>query len=1109
MGDDGISAIRAEAETSERLIPQRVRILLGIIIASNIVFGLNDFRLGNDVFPDLIAIKVVQLIAAAAAFVALRLWPQRHATIPIGMASVGLSVVCSGLSGVLIGDGLSSLILGLVGNMVCCVLIPWGPLPQLAVASWVGFGIAVTMRLVTGNFDFLDSYIPAAVVVALALPVYMAQEMRRSRRETALANEALRRSEQQFRSLSDSAPIGIFLADKEGRRLYTNGRWQQITGLDLAASLGDGWRRAIHPDDFDGVVARWSDCIRSQTELSHEFRFVRPDGQVRWVHGRTAPLRDVNGTVVGFVGTTEDITNRRQTEEELHATQEWLHLAVENSNIGIWDWDLLTNHTVYSDTWRRQLGYDPGDLDDSWEDWTKLVHPEDRKAVSTKVVQHLRNGDSRYDVELRLRHKRGDYRWILSRATILRDENGSAYRILGLHLDITERKRNEELLEATNAELRRAMDAAQAASRAKSEFLATMSHEIRTPMNGILGMTGLLLDSPLSAQQRSYLDAVRSSANSLLAIINDILDFSKVEAGRLELESVDFGIRSVVEESIDLFAESAQRKGLEIAVFIGHEVPPTLRGDPGRFRQVLTNLLSNAVKFTESGEIVVRVNIDSQDAHGVVVRTAVADTGIGIATEHLPRLFQAFTQADASTTRRYGGTGLGLAICKRLTELMDGKIFAKSDPGRGSTFVFTARFERTPEETISLSRDFTGVRILVVDDNATNRTILAEQLSPTGALVTTTSSGREALTALRTAAAAAAFRLAILDMQMSEMDGLELARSIRAQPEIANTQLMLLTSITQPATTSVLRDAGIAVCLTKPAHRSSLYDAIAATLSGVTMADAAAESRPTLPSHSRGTPAGRVLVVEDNAINQIVAMRLLERLGYRSDAVGNGKEALDALAQIPYDAVLMDCLMPEMDGFEATRHIRSREPQGQHLPIIALTATAMPGDRERCLVAGMDDYIPKPVQEVDLKRALERWLGAASNTTEPVEAPGSSRGPGADDLLRRFGGDAGLLATVAHVFLDDSARLIADVQSAVQQRDMARLKQAAHKLRGALGNFGADAAVRMARDLELWGDQTEIKGAQPSLEPLIGEIETLCSVLRTLPQPDSEVRSAG
>ncbi|HVM98212.1 MAG TPA: PAS domain-containing protein, partial [Candidatus Acidoferrales bacterium] len=844
MGSSWASVASSAPEDSERLVRQRVRIVLWIIVFSNLFFGLSDVLLPRSELRTLTALKILQLLTVALAFAVLRGQQHQRRGVVTGIAAMAVSSLLTAISGTVTNEVLPSLILALVGNMVTCILIPWGPTPQLIVAAWFGTMVAAEAYNVTGGFSFLSGYIPAAVLVALALPVYMALQMRRGRRQTALANDALRFSEQQFRSLSSSAPIGIFLSDTEGRRIYSNSRWQQITGLDPTAVVGDGWTHSIHPDDYRGVLDRWSECIRSRSEFSYEFRYVRPGGEVRWVRGRAAPLRGDDGLLLGYVGTTEDITERRQTEEELHATQEWLELAVENSNIGVWDWDLATNRTVYSQTWRRQLGYEPGDLQDTWEDWTALVHPEDREKVAHTVVKHLRGGATRYELEIRLRHKDGNYRWVLSRAVILRDSRGNPYRILGLHLDITDRKHSEELLEATNVELRRAMDAAQAANRAKSDFLATMSHEIRTPMNGILGMTGLLLDTPLSVQQRSYADAVRSSANALLGIINDILDFSKVEAGRLELESVDFSVRSVVEESVDLFAESAQRKGLELAVSIAHNVPSKVRGDPGRFRQVLTNLLSNAVKFTERGEIVVRVALTSSDTRGVVIRTAVVDTGIGIRAENLPRLFQAFTQADASTTRRYGGTGLGLAICKRLTELMDGDISATSEPDKGSTFAFTARFQPTPHDMLPLTRDLTGVRILVVDDNATNCTILAEQLTPKGAAVTTANSGSEALAELRRAAGRDPFQLAILDMQMVQMDGLELARSIRRDPALAAPRLILLTSIGDPAEISVLREAGIALCLTKPVHRSSLYDAIATTLAGSTpLADPEPQTR--------------------------------------------------------------------------------------------------------------------------------------------------------------------------------------------------------------------------------------------------------------------------
>jgi PAS domain S-box-containing protein len=802
---------------------------------------------------------------------------------------------------------------------------------------------------------------------------------------------------------------------------------------------------------------------------SQERIFRRKDGRRVPVLMRQRLMTDANGNVCGTRATLQDISALKRKEQELRDAEEKYRSIFENAIEGIFQTTPEGSYMSVNPALAQIYGYDSPD-----ELMGKVTHIAKQLYVrpgrrAEFVALMLAKGSVR-DFESQIYRRDRSIIWISERARAVRDIDGKLLYYEGTVEDVTARRETEEAI-------KQARDAALESARLKSEFLANMSHEIRTPMNGIIGMTGLLLDTELTPKQRDFTQTISSSADALLTIINDILDFSKIEAGMLLFEEIDFDLASVVEGSVELLAARASSKGVELASLVYQDVPTALCGDPGRLRQVLTNLIGNAVKFTEKGEVVVRATCQQSTETQVTIRFSVTDTGIGISPEGQEKLFQAFVQADGSTTRRFGGTGLGLAICRQLVNRMGGEIGVISEEGKGSTFWFTARFEKQAGGGMAAPRpaNLKNVRVLVVDDNGTNRAILRHLFKNWGMAEQEAESGTEALAILSAGAARGRmFDLAVIDMQMPQMDGLELAREIKKDPRLASIRLVMLTSMDRQEDPEALREMGVDAYLTKPVKQSQLFECLSLAMSSdVETAEiksgliALKEQPAAMPT--KANSALRILIAEDNPVNQKVALFQLQKLGYLADVVDNGRQALDALGRNSYDVVFMDCQMPELDGYETTRDLRAIEGSSRHTWIVAMTANSLEGDREKCLKAGMDDYVSKPVKPEVLQAALNRFTGLRA-----VEQENRQIGTGGViDLNTLAGfremeveGEVSILGKLIDVFVENTPRVIEDARGALRIGMSPQLERAAHTLKGSCSNFGAERMRSACERLE-------------------------------------------
>jgi len=946
------------------------------------------------------------------------------------------------------------------------------------------------------------------------------------------AEEELRRNEQTLRTITASAHDAIIMMDQDGKIAFWNPAAEALFGYDANEALGKDLHVLLAPQRYhsDHIKAflEWQRTGKGNAVgKTLELQALRKDGQEFTMElSLSSMMANGRRTAVGII---RDVTERKQLLDELHNNQRLLRgvtsaaqelLVTSNLSAAVLNALKTLGRALEADRAyvfeirKAESGALFGTMVYDWHLGEKAppsrefliegpLKPMLEKMAAghsgSFVVSELPAPVRAFFSELGIKStasvplmvggrftgfigfddRKNERRWTENEMAILQTFagilGGAMTRAKAEQAALEAKEHAEqanERLAAENERANRLAVEAAAASIAKSEFLANMSHEIRTPMNGVVGMTGLLLGTELSVEQRDFVETIQTSSEALLTIINDILDFSKIEAGRIEFEKMDFDLRPMLEESLDLLSLKAHEKGLELALLLSQDAPPRVSGDPGRLRQILVNLLGNAIKFTATGEVILSVSQQAENPLGYTLRFEVHDTGIGIPADKVERLFSAFTQVDASTTRHYGGTGLGLAISKRLATLMGGDIGLESEPGKGSTFWFTAKLgmPETPDGEELPPGDLRGARVLALDDNATNRKVLFGMLESWGCRHDEVSSATDALKMMREAVAQGdPYLIAITDMNMPDIDGESFGKAVKGDPSLSASILVMMTSSGRHGEASRLREIGFAAYLTKPVKQSQLHDCLVTVLGRKRRSEIAEPAKR--PSEIRDRRASfRVLLAEDNIVNQKVAIAMLGKLGIRADAVSNGLEAIRALETAPYDLVMMDVQMPEMDGFEATRRIRDGRTRvlNKDIPIIAMTAHAMKGDREKCIESGMNDYVPKPIRPEELQRVIGQYMALSSTprVSQRMLSVSESKAFDCAGSLERLGGDIDLLAAVLADFIEELPKHRKRVEDAYEARDAEELMQAAHAMRGSSATVGADRLAELAGNME-------------------------------------------
>jgi PAS domain S-box-containing protein len=925
-----------------------------------------------------------------------------------------------------------------------------------------------------------------------------------------LFEEQLAHERDLLHALLESAPDAIYFKDRESKITRASRALARRVGLEEPSQL-------LGRTDHDFFALEHANAARADEErilktglpiLGRLEREVLANGEVKWALTSKLPLRAPTGEIAGTFGISRDITELQQAREKLERTEANYRGLVQNAVDGIFQTSPDGRYLNANLALAKMYGFDSVDeLMASRTDIEQQLYVDPRQR---ERFEEMLNANDKIDhFESEVYRKDGKKIWISENARAVRDANGKLLYYEGTVEDITKRKQAEKDLHDANVALAAARDVALESARAKSQFLANTSHEIRTPMNGIIGFAKLLLDTPLNLEQREFANTVLHSAQNLLKVLNDILDFSKIESGKLTFEAIDFDLRSLVEDTVELLVEIAHAKGVEVTAIVDHRLPSVLRGDPGRVRQVLTNLIGNAIKFTQTGEVAIRVDVVEEHDGKARIACHVRDTGIGIAPEALGRIFQEFTQADGSTTRKFGGTGLGLSISRELARRMGGDITVESTVGAGSTFTMTAVFDvvagaKPPPSTL-------GLRLLIADDHAGTRESFIHELAPYGVQPAAASTAAAALDELREAAEAGKpFDAAFIDLQLPDMDGLTFAHDVHALDSIAGVRIVLIAPVSQRPDPNLMRTVGIAGHLIKPFKQSRLREALRALAAGESLIAASGVTDSTSSRTARVGRPLKLLLAEDNIVNQKLAVTQFKRLGHSVTVASNGRQTLEALERDHFDAVFLDCQMPELDGYETAKQIRRLEADrrfGNRPPafIIALTANAMTGDREKCIAAGMDEFLTKPL-DLDLLPGVLRRAAGEADPCPPATGENSAATPSLTDAPRldgalldsvrnlRFEGEPDPVTEILDLFQRDTPARLEDARQGAERQDGEAVRIAAHTIKGSANNLGARKLGLIAGDLETAAkkpDWSAIHDLLPKVAEELGELNRL------------------